>query len=65
MAEMTRERVQKLTDDEIASSLRTAARFQREHKAITWERGTDLVNIVAEHGDKLADALEEYVTRHL
>ena len=58
MAEMMREQVQKLTDDQIAARLRTAARFQREHKAITWEHGTDLVNIVAEHGDKLAEALE-------
>ncbi len=64
MAEMMTNQIEKLTDWEIAQSLRIAAKFQREHTGITWEQGTDLVNIVAIHGDKLADALTEYVGKH-
>lgn len=57
MAEMTKQQVERLTTADIAKKLRTAAEFERTHKAITWEHGTDLVNIVAVHGDKIADAL--------
>lgn len=58
MAEMTSKQVRKLDTAAIVRQLRYAAEMQRSHRAITWEHGTDLVNIVAIHGDRLADALE-------
>lgn len=57
MAEMTTRQVELLSNEEIAARCERAALYQREHKAITWEHGTDLVNIVAIHGDTLAAAL--------
>lgn len=57
MAEMTTAQVEKLTMDEIRDRIRTAAKYQAEHKAITWEHGTDLVNIIAVHGERIADRL--------
>lgn len=55
---MMPDQVRQMTDEQIIERLRRAARFQRENKSITWEHGTDLVNIVAFHGDNLARALE-------
>lgn len=49
--------VEKMTMDDIRSAFRRAAEFQRNHKAISWEHGTDLVNIIAYHGDGIADRL--------
>lgn len=58
MAERTKEQIAKMTPVEVAFALRLAFEFEKTHKAITWEHGTDLVNICALHGDMLADALE-------
>lgn len=58
MAEMTSEQVRKLDTAAIIKQLRYAAALNRSNRSITWEHGTDLVNIVAIHGDALADALE-------
>ena len=54
---LTSTQVRAMTDDQIISHLERAALFQREHKAVTYDHGLDLVNIVAIHGDKLARAL--------
>ena len=58
MSEMTDEKIKDLNTADIIKMFRTAAQFQREHKAITWEHGTDLVNIIAIRGDFLAEAME-------
>lgn len=57
MSEMTLEQIQKLTLGKAALIIRRAAQLQREHRAITWEFGTDLVNIAAIHGDAIAAAI--------
>lgn len=57
MAELTTQQVANMTDDQIVAHLQRAALFQREHRAITWEHGADLVNIAAIHGDRIADAM--------
>lgn len=57
MSELTSEQVEKMDMEEIRKRFRTAADFQRDHKAITWEHGTDLVNIIAVHGNRIADRL--------
>ena len=38
MAEIMKEQVRNLTDEQIAARLRMAARYERDHTAITWER---------------------------
>ena len=58
MAEMTNHEVGRMDLQSIAQAFRRAAEYQQAHKAITWEHGTDLVNIVARHGEIIADALE-------
>lgn len=58
MAELTTERVSKMTHRQIVAYLREAARRQREHVAITWEFGLYIVNIIAIHGDLIADLYE-------
>ncbi len=55
MAGLTTEQVKSMTPETIITWFRQAARFQRENKAITWEHGSDLVSIVAIHGDLIAD----------
>lgn len=45
------------TKGPIETRLRTAALLQRECRAITWEFGTEIVNMCAEHGDAIADAV--------
>lgn len=57
MSELTDEQVTKLSMDDIRAMMRRAAEFQREHKGITWEHGTDLINMLAVHGDRIADRL--------
>lgn len=57
MPELTTDQVTRLTAADTARFFREAARRQREHIAITWEYGTDLVNIAAVHGDRIADAI--------
>ena len=47
----------KLNHNEITRIFKEAARKEREHEAITWEFGTDLVSIVTYYGDLLAEAL--------
>lgn len=54
---LTTSQAQAMTDDQIIAHLQRAALFQREHKAITWEHGADLVTIVAVHGDRIAKAM--------
>jgi hypothetical protein len=56
MAEMTREQIESMSLADILARFRRAAQYDREHIAITWEHGQDLVNIIAVHGDKIADA---------
>ncbi len=58
MEELTREQIKKMTPAKIHGMLRTAARYEREHKGITFEHGTNLINLVAVHGDQLANRLE-------
>ena len=58
MAEMTYRDIARMDLQSIAQAFRRAAEYQQAHKAITWEHGTDLVNIVARHGEIIADALE-------
>jgi len=60
MSEMNSQHIREMSDRRIAARLRSAAKLQREHQSITWEDGTDLVNIVAIHGDRLAEALEAF-----
>ena len=57
MAEMTNLQVAEMDMEQIRAAFRRAAEMQREHKAITWEHGTDLVNIIALHGNRIADRL--------
>ena len=57
MPEMTRAQIMKLNQNEITRIFKEAARKEREHEAITWEFGTDLVSIVTYYGDLLAEAL--------
>ena len=51
---MTPDSIRNMTDPQIVAFLKRAALFQRDHKEITWDHGTDLVNIVAIHGDRIA-----------
>ena len=57
---MTREQVEALTHPQIVQVIRLAAEYDRTNKAITWEHGTDIVNIIAMRGDEIADVLEEH-----
>lgn len=57
MAEMTTEQVKRLDMREIGKIFRESARKERTHEAVTNEYGIDLVNIIAVHGDRLADAV--------
>jgi hypothetical protein len=57
MADMTTEQVKRLDMRQISRIFRETARKQRGHEAVTYEDGLDLVNIVAVHGDRLADAI--------
>lgn len=45
--------------EQIIATLRHAAMCERNHKGITYDHGTTLVDLVAYHGDRLADALEQ------
>ena len=58
MSEMTPELIARMTLGEIAARFRVAADFQRAGSAITWEHGSNLVSIVAHHGDLIAKAIE-------
>lgn len=49
-----------INDDQIVAALRYAAMLQRNHSAITYEHGVEIVNLVAKWGDRLADALSAY-----
>lgn len=57
MSEMTNLQVAEMDMEQIRAAFRKAADMQRENKAITWEHGIDLVNIIALHGNKIADRL--------
>ncbi len=59
MAERTKEQTLALTRDQIILALKRATHCERMHKGITWEHGTDLVNLCALHGDIMADALRD------
>lgn len=58
MAEMTKTQVRDMTAKDIAAALRRAFKLEDTNKAITFEHGWDLINIVAIHGEALADALD-------
>lgn len=60
MADMTTAQVKRLDMREISKIFRETARKERGHEAVTYEDGLDLVNIVAIHGDRLADAISLY-----
>ncbi len=49
--------VKRLQMREIEAIFREAARRQRAHEAITHEYGNDLIEVVAVHGDRIADAI--------
>lgn len=55
---LTATQARAMTDDQIIAHLERAALFQREHKAITFDHGRDIITIVAVHGDKLARAFK-------
>lgn len=44
---------------EIADHFERAAKMQAEHRAITYEHGVSLVNIVGTHGSKIADLMRD------
>lgn len=53
-----------MTQDQIIATLRYAAMLERTHQSITYEYGVVLVNLVADFGDRLADALERADERY-
>ena len=57
MAEMTKDQIRQMGTLDIIIQLRRAVLYERSHKAITWEHGVDIVNIIAVHGDKIANTL--------
>jgi hypothetical protein len=57
MSEMTASEVKRLDMRTIGKIFREAARKERAHESITVEYGNDLINIIAVHGDRLADAV--------
>lgn len=59
MMEMTTEQVRALTPAQVIAIFLEAHRKGRNHEAITWEFGNDLVTIVEQHGDKIAAAIEK------
>ena len=64
MPERMRKDIRAMPLADVATAFRNAARFERKHFAITFEHGTDLVNMVALHGDATADAIEENLCRN-
>lgn len=58
-AEMMKEDINDLADSDIARLFSEAARREQCHEAITWEFGTDLVNIVAVHGKRIAAKIHD------
>lgn len=48
---------------ELAIEFRRVASLHREHRAVTWEHGVKLVNLLGEHGDVIANALADYDDR--
>lgn len=54
---MTPQQIKQLDMRAIAKIFRETARKQHAHEAITHEYGVDLVDIIAMHGDRLADAV--------
>ena len=56
MAELTREQARRLTDVEVAMFLRRIWTKDQEHIGITVEDSLTLINIVAAHGDRMADS---------
>ena len=57
MSEITSSAARALSVEQIARELFKAAEFQSWNKAITYEHGVSLVNIVATHGKQLAKAI--------
>lgn len=49
------------TQEQIIATLRYASMMERNHKGITYEDGVKMVDLVAHHGDKIANAWEASV----
>ena len=58
MGERAKDQIAAMTDDQIVAFLRTVARYERDHIVITFDHGTDIINVIALYGDRLADALD-------
>ena len=55
---ITKKQIRNMSAVQIIAAIRVAAMLEKNNKAITYDAGVELVNVIAIHGDKIADLME-------